>query len=61
MGTNFENAKVILDPFMGSGTVALGAINKGKKYIGFELSKDTHALAEKRISAYLLITKEGEL
>ena len=46
----FEGAEVVFDPFMGSGTVALGAINKGKKYIGFELSKDAHALAEKRIS-----------
>ena len=39
----------ILDPFMGSGTTAKMAIETGRKYIGFEISKEYVDLANKRI------------
>ena len=35
----FPNAKIIYDPYMGSGTTAIASINEGRKYIGSEISK----------------------
>lgn len=40
-----------LDPFMGSGTTALACIRTGRNFIGFELSKEYHAIALERIAA----------
>lgn len=44
--------EVVLDPFMGSGTTAKMALETGRKFIGFEISKEYCEIAEKRI-AYL--------
>lgn len=41
----------VLDPFMGSGTTAVACIRTGRNYIGFELSKQYHAIAMDRIAA----------
>lgn len=41
---------VVLDPFMGSGTTAIACIHTGRKYIGFELSKEYCEIAERRIN-----------
>ncbi len=46
------NAKVILDPFMGSGTTAISAINFNRKYIGIDISPDYCKMAKKRIKEY---------
>lgn len=40
---------VILDPFMGSGTTAVAAIQEGRKFMGFEINKDYYDLANKRL------------
>jgi DNA modification methylase len=40
---------IILDPFMGSGTTGVAAINNDRKFIGIELSKDYFDLAKNRI------------
>lgn len=40
---------VVLDPFMGSGTTAIAARELGRKYIGFEISKEYCNLANKRL------------
>ena len=48
----FENSKVILDPFMGSGTTAIAAMNMGKNFIGFELDETYYNLANERIAEY---------
>lgn len=42
----------ILDPFMGSGTTAMAAINTGRKYIGIEKEEKYVALAKKRIEIF---------
>ena len=41
--------KVVLDPFMGSGTTAIVAMGLNRDYIGLEISPDYCKLAEKRI------------
>lgn len=40
----------VLDPFIGSGTTAVAAIRTGRNYIGFELSKEYHAIATSRVA-----------
>ncbi len=46
------DAKVILDPFMGSGTTAISAINFKRNYIGIDISPEYCEMAEKRIKNY---------
>ncbi|HQP03340.1 MAG TPA: site-specific DNA-methyltransferase [Bacteroidales bacterium] len=43
------NAKIVLDPFMGSGTTAIVAMGLKRHYIGIDLSPDYCEMAEKRI------------
>ena len=40
---------VVLDPFLGSGTTAIAAVNTGRHYIGFELDKGYFDIACKRL------------
>jgi len=48
---------IILDPFMGSGTTALSAIKSERKFVGYDISKEYVALAEKRLNSYISQTK----
>lgn len=43
--------EMVLDPFMGSGTTALAAIDTKRIYVGYEMEKKYVKLAEKRIAA----------
>ncbi|RZD16236.1 MAG: site-specific DNA-methyltransferase [Candidatus Acididesulfobacter guangdongensis] len=52
------NAKTILDPFMGSGTTAISAINFDRNYIGIDNSPEYCNMAEERIKSYL---RQGKL
>ena len=45
--------QVILDPFMGSGTTALAAIDNERDYIGIELSESYTKLARERIKKHV--------
>lgn len=45
-------AKIILDPFMGSGTTAIAAINLDRDYVGIDISKHYCDEAEKRIKSH---------
>lgn len=40
---------VILDPFMGSGTTGLAALDNGRKYVGFEINDAYCRIAENRL------------
>lgn len=40
----------VLDPFMGSGTTAVACLRTGRNFIGFELSKQYHAIAQQRVA-----------
>ena len=46
------NAKSILDPFVGSGTTAISAINFNRNYIGIEISPEYCNMARNRIEQY---------
>lgn len=41
---------LVLDPFMGSGTTAISALNTGRNYIGFELDEKYFDILNKRIA-----------
>ena len=43
------DAKIVLDPFMGSGTTAITAMGNKRDYIGIDISPDYCKMAEKRI------------
>jgi modification methylase len=45
----FPDSKVILDPYVGSGTVALAAKQLNKDFIGIELNQDYLKIAEQRL------------
>lgn len=44
--------ELVLDPFMGSGTTAISAINTRRKYIGFELDKEYFDILTNRINEH---------
>ncbi len=46
------NAKTVLDPFMGSGTTAIAALNLNRNYIGIDISPEYCKMAEERIENY---------
>lgn len=46
------NAKIILDPFMGSGTTAISAINFNRNYIGIDISPEYCEMAKRRINQH---------
>ena len=41
---------IIFDPFMGSGTTCVAAINTGRKYIGCDIDKSYFDIAQERIN-----------
>lgn len=47
------NAKIVLDPFMGSGTTAVAALNLKRHFLGIEISPDYCDMANKRIQKHL--------
>ncbi|MDQ4057552.1 MAG: site-specific DNA-methyltransferase, partial [Actinomycetota bacterium] len=42
---------LVLDPFMGSGSTAIAALDAGRRYVGYETSAEYIELAERRIAA----------
>lgn len=44
------SAKVVLDPFIGSGTTAISAINNNRDYIGIDVSPEYCEMAKERIN-----------
>jgi site-specific DNA-methyltransferase (adenine-specific) len=41
---------VVLDPFMGSGSTALAALQAGRRYVGYDTNAEYVRLAEERIA-----------
>jgi site-specific DNA-methyltransferase (adenine-specific) len=48
-----DDEDIVLDPFLGSGTTALAAIETNRKYIGIELMEQYAELARKRVKEAL--------
>lgn len=46
------NAKIVLDPFMGSGTTAISTINYKRDFIGIDISPEYCEMARKRIEKH---------
>ena len=42
---------IVLDPFLGSGTTGVAAVQLGRSFIGVELDPTYFEIAEKRIAA----------
>lgn len=47
----FPNAKIVLDPFLGSGTTAVACKELGRRYIGIEISPEYCEIARNRVKA----------
>jgi len=45
--------KTILDPYMGSGTTGIAALQSGRKFIGIEIAPDHFATSRDRLAAYI--------
>ncbi len=43
--------EVVLDPFMGSGTTAIAALQAGRRFVGYEVSEEYIDLAHRRLSS----------
>jgi site-specific DNA-methyltransferase (adenine-specific) len=50
-----DEGDVVLDPFMGSGTTAVAALEAGRKYLGFELSEMYIEIANTRIGEVMRV------
>jgi DNA modification methylase len=44
--------EIVLDPFIGSGTTAISCLDKGRRFVGIELSDDYALEAEERIKGW---------
>ncbi len=53
-----EKNDVILDPFIGSGQVAVLSKQLGRKFLGFEIVKDYYKFAKKRLDRNVYRLKE---
>jgi site-specific DNA-methyltransferase (adenine-specific) len=52
-----DEGDIVLDPFLGSGTTALAAIEANRKYIGIELMEQYAELARKRVEEVIKAPK----
>jgi len=48
-----EKQDIVLDPFLGSGQVAVVSKSMNRKYIGFEIVSDYYKFAKKRLDKNL--------
>lgn len=49
--TSTRKGQVVLDPFMGSGTTGVAAVQEGRSFIGIELDERYYEMAKNRIGA----------
>lgn len=54
-----KEGDIVLDCFAGSGTTLVGAINKGRRFIGFEINEEYYKIAKSRIAE--AIKEKGEI
>jgi DNA modification methylase len=51
------SGEVVLDPFMGTGSTALAAVNNNRHFVGYDVSSDYVELAQQRLEAHNSGTK----
>ena len=56
----FPEAKVILDPFMGSGTTGVACVNTNRRFIGIELDEGYFNIAKERIREAIIDNQKEE-
>ena len=54
-------AETILDPFMGSGTTGVAAVQLGRRFVGIEIEPKYFEIAKRRIAEALAMPKQQEL
>jgi DNA modification methylase len=59
--TSSKKGDLVLDPFMGSGTTAIAAIELERNWVGIEKEKKYVELAQNRVSEYLNKAKQQKL
>ncbi len=57
---SFEN-DVVLDPFIGSGTVAVASLMENRKFVGYDVEEEYVKIAEKRIKEILDKQKQRKI
>lgn len=57
INTFSKRGDIILDPFLGSGTTLVAALNRGRRGIGMELNEEYIAIAERRIKESKQVTR----
>ena len=50
---------VILDPFMGSGTVAEVALGCGRSYVGYEINPEYRILIDERLGIFASVSGDA--
>ena len=46
---------LVLDPFMGAGATAVAAVRTGRHFVGYDMSEEYCALAQKRVAESRLV------
>ena len=52
-----DEGAIVLDPYAGSGTVAVACIETNRSFLGYEIDEKYHGLARTRIEAAQLLSK----
>ena len=55
-----EKKDIVLDPFIGSGQVAVVSKSLGRRYLGFEIVPDYYKFAKKRLDKDLYRIKKSK-
>ena len=53
--------EIVLDPFIGSGTTAIAALQANRHYIGYDINRGYVKLAEKRIAHFISSQSQAKL
>lgn len=48
-----NSGEIVLDPFLGSGTTAIVALNNGRKFVGFEINENYCKIAADRVEQFI--------
>jgi site-specific DNA-methyltransferase (adenine-specific) len=54
-----EEGDLVVDPFSGSGSTAIAALNTGRHFIGFEIDKEYYDLSNKRVNEVITKVKSN--